>query len=724
MDTVHQCRGVPDAARRLYQSAFQGHRVCISTGVGLTAPVSVTRGCPQGAVSSPALSRAAQDPVLRLRECSPAAYTTSAGRRVACTGYADDVEHYGNGLSDLPLILSELGAGSAATGIGFAWRKFWAFASDWDDALPHLSPLHPGVLSPDGASVTSWDIWSGGVLRASLPRVAGNKEERLLGKRGSVLDRHSLAAADLLGTFDAARRRLSMKHCTWDECVALYQWIVRGVAGYAPLVGIPSPVSLHEEDAAFQRLILSGLGIRSTAERVSLLAASHSGGLGAPSVVETLVASCASDLVVLLSGVSTASLVARDSLRYAMSVPAEEIEALDGLVVRAFRFLSGYGFYATVSTDRFVGCILDVLALGSSSHSMVGPFSSSVFASAQRFCRIGALANTIRSALSSFWPLCLLIAGVTLRHGPRTLVHPAVCLPRHWRRLLLLLMPAARPTGKLSVLFFVLVLSPLPFLSIGFRVPGKIPGVMMLIRDPGFWMPLRNLFLITGILLYLGTAVPFPMVRVAFVRRHAALVVPVLIGSPGLLLPPVLRLVFRRGLGLALHLFMLLNYSPSWLVYAGVALILGICLYLTAAPCLVSFMQLFMRPFWTFLICLVPRWLRVSATVSVDLPRPGLGLPVNQPGASIRWLFPNIGTQRFLSTANCVACAQLASITAVLSESILKAINLVPLALARPWSAAMRPRIWVVGKSSHSLPPLTCCTLLVVFSASSPFVAA
>ena len=67
-----------------------------------------------------------------------------------------------------------------------------------------------------------------------------------------------------------------------------------------PLVGIPSPVSLHEEDAAFQRLVLSGLGVRSTAERVSLLAASHSGGLGARSVVGTLVASCASDLVVLL----------------------------------------------------------------------------------------------------------------------------------------------------------------------------------------------------------------------------------------------------------------------------------------------------------------------------------------------------------------------------------------------------------------------------------------
>ena len=155
--------------------------------------------------------------------------------------------------------------------------------------------------------------------------------------------------------------------------------------------------------------------------------------------------------------------MARDSLRYAMSVPADEIEALDGLLVRAFRFLSGYGFYVNVSTDRCVGCILDVLAHGSAPHSMVGPFSSSVFAFGQRFCW---QTQSARLCLPFKWSLCLLIAGVTLRHGPRTLVHPAVSLPRHWRRLPLLLMPAARPDGKLlralptrSFLFFFSFLS-------------------------------------------------------------------------------------------------------------------------------------------------------------------------------------------------------------------------------------------------------------------------
>ena len=34
IDAIHQCRGVPDAARRLYQGAFQGGRVCVSTGAG------------------------------------------------------------------------------------------------------------------------------------------------------------------------------------------------------------------------------------------------------------------------------------------------------------------------------------------------------------------------------------------------------------------------------------------------------------------------------------------------------------------------------------------------------------------------------------------------------------------------------------------------------------------------------------------------------------------
>ena len=167
---------------------------------------------------------------------------------------------------------------------------------------------------------------------------------------------------------------------------------MRGAASYVPLVGIPAPVSLHEEDACFQRLLLSALGVRSTAERVSLLAASHIGGLGAPSVVETLVASCASDLITLLSGSSTASLVARDSLRHALLLPPQQAEDWDGLVVRGMRFLSGYGygFHITVSTDRFVGRVLDLLAAHSAHpHALLGPFDPAVFSASQRFCRVG-----------------------------------------------------------------------------------------------------------------------------------------------------------------------------------------------------------------------------------------------------------------------------------------------------------------------------------------------
>ena len=274
--------------------------------------------------------------------------------------------------------------------LGFSWRKFWAYASDWDQALPHLPPDASAVVFVNGANVQSWDIWAGGVRQAFLPRGDHARIDRLLGKRGVLFDRHSLPAEDLLSKFAAARRRLSAKHCSWDECLALYQWVMRGAASYVPLVGIPAPVSLHEEDACFQRLLLSALGVRSTAERVSLLAAFHIGGLGAPSVVETLVASCASDLITLLSGSSTASLVARDSLRHALLLPPQQAEDWDGLVVRGMRFLSGYGFHITVSTDRFVGRVLDLLAAHSAHpHALLGPFDPAVFPASQRFCRVG-----------------------------------------------------------------------------------------------------------------------------------------------------------------------------------------------------------------------------------------------------------------------------------------------------------------------------------------------
>ena len=198
--------GVPDAARCVYQSAFQGHRVCICSGVGLTA-----------------LSRAAQDPVLRLHERSPAAYTTSDAALLA------------QGTQTMLSIMV------TAFAISPLSCRSWALA-----ALLRVLVL-PGASSGPSPSigisrryslvscalmalVLPVGTFGLGVLRVSLPRVAEDKVEYLLEKRGSVLDRHSLAAADLLGTFAAARCRLSMKHCTWDECVAFCQWIVRGVA--------------------------------------------------------------------------------------------------------------------------------------------------------------------------------------------------------------------------------------------------------------------------------------------------------------------------------------------------------------------------------------------------------------------------------------------------------------------------------------------------------------
>ena len=60
-------------------------------------------------------------------------------------------------------------------------------------------------------------------------------------------------------------------------------------------------------------------------------------------------AAVARDLVIFLNGRLQAGTLARDSLRKAFAIPAAEVDALDGLVPSAMRFLAGYGVYVCVS---------------------------------------------------------------------------------------------------------------------------------------------------------------------------------------------------------------------------------------------------------------------------------------------------------------------------------------------------------------------------------------
>ena len=48
---------------------------------------------------------------------------------------------------------------------------------------------------------------------------------------------------------------MTFRNCEWDEIAAAFQLIGRGYLSYAPLVGVPSPTSLHLQDADLQLLI-------------------------------------------------------------------------------------------------------------------------------------------------------------------------------------------------------------------------------------------------------------------------------------------------------------------------------------------------------------------------------------------------------------------------------------------------------------------------------------
>ena len=98
--------------------------------MGTYLPDCAQQGFVQGSVFGPEQAKPAQSSILALRAVSKAFYIKFHGRKVHAAGFVDNTEHYGSGSSDLAIIMHELSLGSIATGIGFAWPKFTAFATD------------------------------------------------------------------------------------------------------------------------------------------------------------------------------------------------------------------------------------------------------------------------------------------------------------------------------------------------------------------------------------------------------------------------------------------------------------------------------------------------------------------------------------------------------------------------------------------------------------------
>lgn len=387
-------------ARRLLAECFGCLQIRVQTRWGLSAPIAPNRGRPQGASSSPEASKPAQEPILRLRETSTAAYITSMGRRVEAFAYVDDGEHYWQGMRDLQTIINELGVSSHATGIGFAWSKFSAYSTGWDTALDGHGGDMEGVHA-DRIEARGWNIWGGGLCPAAIPRSNLDDVEKLLGKRGTITDKHSLAAADTLVKIAKIRKGLMARRCSWDEISEALQVIVQGVLCYAPLVGTPSPSALHVEDQAFQRMVLQDMRVRNTVESASLLAPVSAGGVQCPSLIECNVTAVARDLLILLCGSTPCAQLARDALRQSMQ-GAPPRDAKQGLVARACDFLAGYGLYVTCSTDRCVSRILDALQTEERihGHTLQGRFSHTAFACSRKFSRVGELAICVRRAVA------------------------------------------------------------------------------------------------------------------------------------------------------------------------------------------------------------------------------------------------------------------------------------------------------------------------------------
>ena len=116
----------------------------------------------------------------------------------------------------------------------------------------HDAATSPGTLIlQDGIKVAGWNIWDGGATDAMVPKAYADSIEKLLGKRGCINDRHSLAALDTINKIRDMRTRISTIRASWDEAAMMSHLIARSIVGYALLVGTPSPLDLHVKDTPF-----------------------------------------------------------------------------------------------------------------------------------------------------------------------------------------------------------------------------------------------------------------------------------------------------------------------------------------------------------------------------------------------------------------------------------------------------------------------------------------
>ena len=74
-------------------------------------------------------------------------------------------------------------------------------------------------------------------MESFVPRSFADSLEKLLGKRGTILDRHSIASVDTIERISALRIRIASMHASWDEAAMMLQIIARGIVGYVPVVG-------------------------------------------------------------------------------------------------------------------------------------------------------------------------------------------------------------------------------------------------------------------------------------------------------------------------------------------------------------------------------------------------------------------------------------------------------------------------------------------------------
>jgi hypothetical protein len=264
---------VSERAVQLFEEMYTGMRNCVATTHGRTDlfPREGTGGVGQGAMSSPEISKFAQDPFLRSLEGRLHLYETAKGTRVSNAGYSDDhVIIIPEGEAAMKEFREVTTSILPPLGIGLKMGKTDTMSNE---------------TNPREVVIGFADRAGGGVKEGRITPTSFDRTSKLLGVRKNGLGNSGGQVVHLARIVHFVLANLTKKQADWREIHYVVKTVLVNMLTYAPVHSRIRAPALHQWDIQLARVVRTALRATQTTCRQGLYARKSRGGLQMSSLV-------------------------------------------------------------------------------------------------------------------------------------------------------------------------------------------------------------------------------------------------------------------------------------------------------------------------------------------------------------------------------------------------------------------------------------------------------